>query len=130
MNRKRRPIPEVEIKKAGDGEIYPAYRNEVTVHYSGYYLMKTENNSIERILFDSTITRGVPFKFRIGTDDVIPGLNDGVSQLSKGEHAIITIHPDSGYGETGFPDLIPPNATLEFDLELLDIKRKEKDKRK
>lgn len=101
----------VEIFAAGDGVNYPRKGQTVTVHYSGY-LPSGE-------MFDSSRDRGKPFKFKLGGEQVIPGLDAGVSQLSIGERAKIVIPPDMAYGERGFPGLIPRNSALVFDLELI-----------
>ena len=69
--------------------------------------------------FDSSRDRGKPFKFKLGAEQVIPGLDEGVSQLSIGERAKIMIPPEMAYGERGFPGLIPRNTMLVFDLELI-----------
>jgi len=61
-------------------------------------------------LFDSSRDRGKPLKFRVGCEQVIPGLDDGVAQLSVGERAKITIPPHLAYGEQGFPGLVPRNS--------------------
>jgi FKBP-type peptidyl-prolyl cis-trans isomerase len=64
-------------------------------------------------------THAQPFKFKLGAEQVIPGLDDGISQLSIGERAKIIIPPGLAYGTKGFPGLIPPNSTLVFDVELV-----------
>ena len=69
--------------------------------------------------WDSSRDRGKPFKFKLGAEQVIPGLDEGVSQLSIGERAKLTIPPDLAYGRKGFPGLIPPNSPLIFDVELI-----------
>lgn len=101
----------VEIFAAGDGVNYPRKGHTVTVHYSGYLA----NGD----MFDSSRDRGKPFKFKLGGEQVIPGLDAGVLQLSIGERAKIMIPPDMAYGERGFPGLIPRNSPLVFDLELI-----------
>ena len=63
--------------------------------------------------------RGKPFKFKLGAEQVIQGLDEGVSQLSIGERAKIVIPPKFAYKDKGFPGLIPPNATVIFDVELI-----------
>lgn len=62
---------------------------------------------------------GKPFRFKLGAEQVIPGLDVGVSQLSVGERAKMTIPAHLAYGERGFPGLIPPNSDLIFDIELI-----------
>ncbi|KAJ8605124.1 hypothetical protein CTAYLR_000441 [Chrysophaeum taylorii] len=101
----------VEIFAAGDGMNYPQAGHTVTVHYSGY-LPNGE-------LFDSSRDRGKPFKFKLGGEQVIPGLDEGIAQLSIGERAKITIPPHMAYGDRGFPGLVPRNSALVFDIELI-----------
>jgi FK506-binding protein 1 len=81
------------------------------VHYTGYLIDGSQ--------WDSSRDRGKPFKFKLGAEQVIPGLDDGISQLSIGERAKIIIPPALAYGSKGFPGLIPPNSTLIFDVELV-----------
>ena len=101
----------VEIFSAGDGINYPRAGQTVTVHYTGF-LPNGEQ-------FDSSRDRGRPFKFKLGAEQVIPGLDAGVAQLSIGERAKISIPSDKAYGSRGFPGLVPPNSALVFDLELI-----------
>jgi FKBP-type peptidyl-prolyl cis-trans isomerase len=72
--------------------------------------------------FDSSRDRGRPFEFKIGTGQVIRGWDEGVMQMSKGERAKLTCSPDYAYGDRGAAGVIPPNATLIFDVELIDMK--------
>jgi FK506-binding protein 1 len=72
-------------------------------------------------VFDSSRTRGKPFKFKIGKGEVIRGWDDGVAQLSVGQRAKLVCSPDFAYGSRGHPGIIPPNATLTFDVELLRV---------
>uniref|UniRef100_A0AAQ4P070 peptidylprolyl isomerase n=1 Tax=Gasterosteus aculeatus aculeatus TaxID=481459 RepID=A0AAQ4P070_GASAC len=71
--------------------------------------------------FDSSRDRNKPFKFKIGRSEVIKGWEEGVAQMSLGQRAKITCTPDMAYGATGHPGVIPPNATLIFDVELLKL---------
>ena len=87
----------VEIFSAGDGENYPKPGHVVTVHYTGYLPDGSR--------FDSSRDRNKPFKFKLGAEQVIPGLDLGVAQLSKGERAKLTIPASLAYGERGFPGL-------------------------
>lgn len=93
---------------------YPQKGQTVTVHYTGYL----PDGSI----FDASRDRGKPLKFKIGEDQVILGLDEGVSQLSLGERAKITIPQHLAYGDRGFPGLVPPCSDLTFDLELITLK--------
>ena len=103
----------VEIFAAGDGVNYPRSGNTVTVHYTGFLP--------DGARWDSSRDRGKPFKFKLGSDQVIPGLDLGVSQLSIGERAKMQIPSYLAYGERGFPGLIPPKTDLTFDIELISF---------
>ena len=72
--------------------------------------------------FDSSRDRGKPFEFKIGQGNVIKGWDEGVAQMSKGQRAKLTCSPDYAYGARGFPPVIPANATLIFDVELINMK--------
>ena len=87
----------------------------VTIHYHGTML--------DGSVFDSSVTRGQPFQCQIGVGQVIRGWDEGVIQLRTGEKATITCPPDYAYGEAGAGGVIPPNATLKFEVELLDWKK-------
>mmetsp|Transcript_58029 Transcript_58029/g.180288 ORF Transcript_58029/g.180288 Transcript_58029/m.180288 type:complete len:86 (+) Transcript_58029:1-258(+) len=71
--------------------------------------------------FDSSVDRGQPFKTRIGVGQVIQGWDEGVPQMSLGEKAILRMTSDYGYGSAGAGGVIPPNADLTFEVELLKI---------
>jgi len=70
-------------------------------------------------VFDSSLLRGQPVSFKVG--EVIEGWNEALVTMTKGEKRTLIIPPELGYGVTGFPGIIPPNATLIFDVELLDF---------
>lgn len=103
----------IERTAPGDGKTYPKVGDLVTIHYVG----TLENGK----KFDSSRDRGSPFQTHIGVGQVIKGWDEGIPQLSLGEKAILTIPGNKAYGDRGFPGLIPPNATLIFDVELLKI---------
>lgn len=71
--------------------------------------------------FDSSRDRNKPFCFCVGRNEVIRGWEEGVAQMSVGERARLTCTPDFAYGSTGHPGIIPPNATLIFDVELIRL---------
>ena len=71
--------------------------------------------------FDSSVDRGQPFQFQIGVGQVIAGWDQGVIKMSLGEKATLRIPSAMGYGARGAGGVIPPNADLEFDVELLKI---------
>ncbi len=98
---------------AGNGE-KPKAGDTVSVHYVGTLEDGTK--------FDSSRDRGDPIEFRLGVGQVIQGWDKGIAELSVGERGILTISSELGYGERGAGGLIPGNATLVFDVELLKIK--------
>ncbi|XWS36603.1 hypothetical protein CRYUN_Cryun20dG0098900 [Craigia yunnanensis] len=100
-----------KLVKEGEGWEKPESGDEVEVHYTGTLLDGTQ--------FDSSRDRGTPFKFTLGQGQVIKGWDEGIKTMKKGENAIFTIPPELAYGESGSPPTIPPNATLQFDVELL-----------
>ncbi|KAF8006789.1 hypothetical protein BT93_K0949 [Corymbia citriodora subsp. variegata] len=100
-----------KLVKEGVGWETPDNGDEVEVHYTGTLLDGTQ--------FDSSRDRGTPFKFTLGQGQVIKGWDQGIKTMKKGENAIFTIPPELAYGESGSPPTIPPNATLQFDVELL-----------
>ncbi|KAE8022907.1 hypothetical protein FH972_008668 [Carpinus fangiana] len=100
-----------KLVKEGEGWETPTTGDEVEVHYTGTLLDGTP--------FDSSRDRGIPFKFKLGQGQVIKGWDEGIKTMKKGEKAIFTIPSELAYGESGSPPTIPPNATLQFDVELL-----------
>ena len=93
----------------------------VTVHYTGW-LYKEDAADHKGKKFDSSRDRGDPFEFRLGAGEVIDGWDQGVAGMKVGGRRTLTIPPNLGYGAQGSPGAIPPNATLVFDVELLDVK--------
>ncbi|TDH71728.1 hypothetical protein CCR75_007230 [Bremia lactucae] len=98
----------------GDTVTFPRRGDTVVVHYSG----KLAKDNHE---FDSSRNRGEPFRFQIGVGQVICGWDEGVMRMSKGMIATLNIPAEKGYGKTGAGTVIPPNADLVFEVELLDI---------
>jgi FKBP-type peptidyl-prolyl cis-trans isomerase len=101
-----------EIVVAGTGNTSPPRGANVSAHYVG----KLTDGSD----FDSSKKRGKPFQFPIGMGRVIKGWDVGIASMRKGEKAVFTISPSYGYGAAGAGGVIPPNATLLFEVELLD----------
>src|SRR5215208_1925835 len=93
----------------------------VTVHYTGWlYNEGAADHKGKK--FDSSRDGGDPFTFRLGAGEVIGGWDEGVAGMKVGGRRTLTIPPDLGYGAQGSPGAIPPDATLVFDVELLDVK--------
>lgn len=103
----------VEKLNEGTGPVVPSGAS-VKVHYTG----KLEDGTV----FDSSVTRGEPLEFAVGTGQVIRGWDEGIMQLQKGQKAILTCPPHYAYGASGAGDAIPPNATLTFEVEVIDFK--------
>jgi FKBP-type peptidyl-prolyl cis-trans isomerase len=106
--------------KAGTGaEAAPG--RQVQVHYTGW-LYDEGRADHKGKKFDSSRDRNDPFAFRLGAGEVIPGWDQGVAGMRVGGQRTLTIPPNLGYGAQGAGGVIPPNATLVFDVELLDVR--------
>lgn len=105
---------ELKIEKVTEGSgAQPKAGDRVTVHYTGWL----ENGK----KFDSSRDRKQPFQFVLGVGQVIRGWDEGVAQMRVGDTARLTIPPAMGYGARGAGGVIPPNATLIFEVELLGV---------
>ena len=103
----------IEDLVAGNGAAATAGM-QVTVHYTGWL---TDGRK-----FDSSVDRNDPFQFRLGAGQVIPGWDQGVAGMQIGGKRKLTIPPELGYGSRGAGGVIPPNATLVFEVELLGLR--------
>jgi peptidylprolyl isomerase len=88
------------------------------MHYTGWLYQ----NGVKGKKFDSSVDRGQPFEFPLGQHQVIAGWDEGVATMKVGGKRTLIIPPELGYGARGAGGVIPPNATLMFDVELLDVK--------
>ncbi len=95
----------------------PASGQMVTVQYTGWL----DNNGAKGRKFDSSRDRSQPFSFKLGAGQVIAGWDQGVATMHVGGKRTLIIPPESGYGSRGAGGVIPPGATLIFDVELLSV---------
>jgi peptidylprolyl isomerase len=103
--------------KVGTGPS-PKPGQTVVVHYTGWL----DENGKKGKKFDSSLDRGQPFEFPLGKGQVIAGWDQGVATMKVGGKRTLIVPPDLGYGSSGAGGVIPPNATLIFDVELLRVK--------
>jgi peptidylprolyl isomerase len=103
--------------KVGTGAS-PKTGQTCVMHYTGWLYQ----NGAKGAKFDSSLDRGQPFQFPIGTGRVIKGWDEGVASMKVGGKRTLVIPPELGYGARGAGGVIPPNATLLFEVELLDVK--------
>ncbi len=98
---------------AGNGAT-PSDGDTVVVHYTGWL---TDGRKL-----DSSRDRNEPFEFTLGRGEVIAGWDAGVAQMKVGDKVKLTLPPEMAYGASGYPGAIPPDATLVFEVELLEIR--------
>jgi peptidylprolyl isomerase/FKBP-type peptidyl-prolyl cis-trans isomerase FkpA len=114
MTQETKTLPGIQITDTvvGTGEEAVAGKT-VVVNYTGKF---TDGK-----VFDSSIPRGQPFDFKLGAGMVIKGWDEGVAGMKVGGKRTLVISPEKAYGERGAGNVIPPNSTLVFDVELLDV---------
>jgi len=111
---------QVTDQQVGDGT-EAVSGQQVSVHYTGWlYDADVSNNQGPK--FDSSRDRNQPFEFVLGAGQVIAGWDQGVAGMRVGGRRTLTVPPELGYGAQGAGGVIPPNATLVFDVELLDVR--------
>jgi peptidylprolyl isomerase len=103
--------------KVGTGAS-PKTGQTCVMHYTGWLYQDGKKGA----KFDSSVDRGQPFEFAIGTGQVIKGWDEGVATMKVGGKRTLIIPPQLGYGARGAAGVIPPNATLLFEVELLGVK--------
>ena len=104
----------IETTQEGTGDKVTKAGDTISVHYTG----KLEDGT----KFDSSVDRGTPFDFTIGQGQVIAGWEQGLLDMKVGEKRTLTIPSEMGYGAQGAGGIIPPDATLIFEVELMGIK--------
>ena len=115
------PIARFEIIDQRSGEGAPAQAGQtVSVHYTGW-LFDADAPQQRGAKFDSSLDRGQPFSFTVGGGQVIRGWDEGVAGMKVGGARTLIIPPELGYGARGAGRVIPPGATLKFDVELLAV---------
>jgi FKBP-type peptidyl-prolyl cis-trans isomerase FkpA len=105
----------VDIKVGTGAEAIKGMK--VTVHYTGWLYVNGKRGT----KFDSSVDRGQPFSFSLGAGQVIQGWDEGVAGMKVGGKRELFIPPNLGYGAAGAAGAIPPNATLDFEVELLKV---------
>ena len=108
---------QITDSKVGTGAT-PKPGQTCVMHYTGWLY----ENGVKGKKFDSSVDRNEPFEFPIGQRKVIAGWDEGVATMKVGGKRTLIIPPQLGYGARGAGGVIPPNATLMFDVELLDVK--------
>jgi FK506-binding protein 1 len=103
----------VRTLRPGDATNYPAKGQTCRIHYVG----QLEDGTC----FDSSRVRGLPFEFRLGAGQVVAGFEEVLPAMSRGQIAVVRVPPERAYGLRGYPPIIPPGATLIFEIELISF---------
>ena len=111
-------LQKIDVKQGQGAEATPGHT--VVVHYTGWLYDPSKPDS-HGAKFDSSRDRSAPFTFPLGAGRVIKGWDEGVAGMKVGGQRTLVIPPQLGYGARGAGGVIPPNATLIFDVELLDV---------
>ena len=115
----RSELKKIDVKQGTGADAIPG--KAVVVHYTGWLYDSSQPES-HGAKFDSSRDRQVPFGFVLGAGRVIKGWDEGVAGMKVGGRRTLVIPPQLAYGERGAGGVIPPHATLIFDVELLDVK--------
>jgi FKBP-type peptidyl-prolyl cis-trans isomerase FkpA len=118
LDAKGKELQKIDVKVGSGAEAVKG--KAVIVHYTGW--LYDPNTSQKGAKFDSSRDRNVPFGFLLGEGRVIRGWEEGVQGMKVGGQRTLIIPPDMGYGERGAGGVIPPHATLIFDVELIEVK--------
>jgi len=119
LNAMPKELQKVDVKQGAGAEAVSG--KPVIVHYTGWIYDESKPDK-KGAKFDSSRDRGVPFGFFLGGGKVIKGWDEGVVGMKTGGQRTLIIPPQWGYGERGAGGVIPPNATLIFDVELIEVK--------
>jgi FK506-binding protein 1 len=111
---KDKPVVETKIIDAGDALFYPKVGDTLSVHYIG----RVQRDGT---VFDNSYDRGQTIYFILGAKQVIPGWEEVLPNMCRGQKVIATIPPELAYGQKGYPPLIPPHAVLEYEIELVSF---------
>ena len=118
LDAKEKELQTIDIKVGSGAEAVKG--KAIVVHYTGWLYDPTTSQKGAK--FDSSRDRNLPFGFFLGEGRVIRGWEEGVQGMKVGGQRTLIIPPDMGYGERGAGGVIPPNATLIFDVELIEVK--------
>jgi hypothetical protein len=115
------PMSELKKTDVVQGSGAEAKSGPVSVHYTGWLHDPAKPDGRGK-KFDSSVDRGAPFEFNLGAGQVIQGWDEGVAGMREGGKRTLVIPPSLGYGARGAGGVIPPHATLQFDIELVKVR--------